>query len=300
MRRLAILLVALLLATTAAAGERALIDGLAGNANFQALVDASRPYIGLFGATGENIPIYRYVAPQRAAHAAERAGRTADADRAYGYAFRRQAAGGWFRNNLGYAPLDAIEADSFFMASLGRTMLMRPALPVDRGAVTRAMAWLMANPDALRAHAAPATNRLLYAATAHLFVGEWLDDAEVYQRGVEFAAEALDRQDAAGWFLENGGWDSGYQAVSVHLLAVIVEQFGDHRDELALAAAWLASRVDAAGNVSSDGNTRTGPGSPEGKPIPRQEVAWALYYAGAVLDDPALIAEADAVVAGGL
>jgi Ca2+-binding RTX toxin-like protein len=109
-----------------------------------------------------------------------------------------------------------------------------------------------------------AANRTWHKALSYYSVGEALGDAKAQQIGLSFAQEALSQFDSrTGIFLENGGGDSSYQAVSLVLasrFSLLLDQNNPLRATIQQAvisgAAWEQSKVLSTGEVSTEGNTR--------------------------------------------
>jgi len=107
-----------------------------------------------------------------------------------------------------------------------------------------------------------APNRLLFDARAYLACGTLADDNSIRSVADAFIAEWQRSVAVGGWFLEDDGWDTSYQAVSLDIgtdvatlmpTAVRTALFAD----LTRGAGWLAARVLPDGRVESAGNTRT-------------------------------------------
>jgi hypothetical protein len=108
-----------------------------------------------------------------------------------------------------------------------------------------------------------APNRLLFDARAFLACGTIAEDASLRAAASQFVAEFVRSATSDGWFLEGGGWDTSYQAVSLDIGMDVVSLLpsGSARSELEASlgrgAAWLAARVLPDGRVDSQGNRRT-------------------------------------------
>jgi hypothetical protein len=110
---------------------------------------------------------------------------------------------------------------------------------------------------------APAANRILADAKA-LLLGDVLVGGlpEAHAAGERMLAAGLSMQSPQGYFIENGGGDSGYNAVSCLRLAEMGLYITDARLQPALerGLGWELARVQVSGQVSDAGNTRTGTG----------------------------------------
>jgi Ca2+-binding RTX toxin-like protein len=141
------------------------------------------------------------------------------------------------------------------------------------------------------------TNRVWNMALAYYGAGKFLGDPKAEQLGLKFARKALSQFDSAtGIFLENGGGDSSYQAVSI----VFASRFSfllDKTDPLRAqiqqaaiaAAAWEKSKILSTGEVSTEGNTRVYAGGESflgnQKGIDATPVVVALSYAALFSND---------------
>ena len=169
-------------------------------------------------------------------------------------------------------------------------------------AVRRATGWLASHRSDLMSIDRRAPNRLLYDALAFHSCGALVGDGAAQVIASEFVAEALAQIRPDGVFVEQGGSDTTYQAVSVRLsLDLLLAGYaGPDRAQLNLAwqngANWLGSRIMADGRIDSTGNTRTCSGGESF--LGREKKVWppsvfaALAYAGQLADDADLAAAA--------
>ncbi|MBW4551578.1 MAG: hypothetical protein KME35_10780 [Aphanocapsa sp. GSE-SYN-MK-11-07L] len=112
-----------------------------------------------------------------------------------------------------------------------------------------------------------AANRTWHKALAYYSLGEALGDPKAQQIGLNFAQAAMSQFDSkTGIFLENGGGDSSYQAVSLVLasrFSLLLDENDPLRTKIQQAviagAAWEQSKVLSTGEVSTEGNTRVHP-----------------------------------------
>jgi len=109
-------------------------------------------------------------------------------------------------------------------------------------------------------------------------------------------AVALTLRDEDGVFIERGGRDSSYNAVSILFAQIIALYLPDPAFDEAMrrAMAWQLTRIMPDGEVLAAGNTRTGLGQElsrgEGiKKINTREVAVAMLYHALMYDRPELI-----------
>ncbi len=119
-----------------------------------------------------------------------------------------------------------------------------------------------------------------------------LDDETLKASSRKLVQEALKRRDADGVFIERGGRDSSYNAVSLLMGQVLLMYLPDPALEEAMVKtmAWERTRIHDTGEVEVDGNTRTVVGLESGisgkpKDVNYSEVAQALCYYGMLHDD---------------
>lgn len=237
------------------------------------------------------------------------------ASTAFVYAFDRQNVAGYFNNGLGYAPTVAIEADTFFMNAFmtsyyliaGEPSLASVKTSYDAYApkISASFAWLEANKSYVYDAGSDTPNRLLFAAVAFYLGGRYLSSETYKSTGEDLAVEAVGMQHVDGYFLEKGGYDSSYQAVNLFNLCFLYLHSTDTslrgllKTYIESAVDWLITRIsitgDNAGEVSTEGNSRTGPTAAEYietghyKAVNYGEVSLALYYSGFILGRSDLI-----------
>ena len=170
------------------------------------------------------------------------------------------------------------------------------------------LTWLIAHHAALRDYHRQTTNLLFLDAAAYYLVGKSLNRSEAVLVGERFARAALQKQTNRGFFLEKGGYDSSYQAVSLHLALLIYTNL--EPDAVSLQQAlwmaiekgtrWELSRILPTGEVSTEGNTRVYPGGEKSfgkeKGIDYTQVILALNYYANVSGDPLVQKVADQVL----
>jgi hypothetical protein len=130
-------------------------------------------------------------------------------------------------------------------------------------AIDRGLRWLTLQASELERVDRAAPNRLLYDALAYHSCGVLTGNADAQNLSRRFVALALSQTRSDGVFIEKGGSDTTYQAVSVRLaldLLLTGYQAEDAR-QLNMAwqsgAIWLGNRIMADGRIDSTGNTRT-------------------------------------------
>lgn len=138
-------------------------------------------------------------------------------------------------------------------------------------------------------------NRVFIAAKALGLAGVYLDKEAYIEEAQRLVSIALTLRDDEGVFLEAGGRDSSYNAVSM-LFAQIIAFYlpNPELDEaMTLAADWQLTRITSDGEVLTAGNTRTGPdgeptqgGTGDSKSINTREVGLAMIYHGLMYDRP--------------
>jgi hypothetical protein len=157
------------------------------------------------------------------------------------------------------------------------------------------MPFMIESAEYLRIHDLDAANRIFIYAQACGLTGLLLDSDQLKAAGRKFIELGLARQRADGVFLEKGGADSGYQAVSIQFLQTCALCFPDPKLEAALAraAAWQVARVQPTGEVNPIGNTRTGIGKEVfyGRPkgINYMNVFLGLAFRGVAVGDKAAL-----------
>lgn len=207
---------------------------------------------------------------------------------------------------------DIASAHAFFLSEVGRGLRLldessvwrdasslgaaRDSVQALRPQVARALDWMLAREDLLRAYDAAAPNRLLFDAQALATVGRWLGREDALEAARRFVRAALALQRADGVFTEQGGYDSSYQGVA--LLRALGTWFALPPEDstrallwegIARGTEWQASRIMASGAISLDGNTRVYPGGErflgEEKAIAWTDTVQAFWYVAALVDN---------------
>jgi hypothetical protein len=172
-------------------------------------------------------------------------------------------------------PVDVASGAAFYLGDACLGILALEASPdrdaiadakrrqIVRAKLTRSARWLTTQSATLFDADQRAPNRLLFDARAFIACGVLADDSSARAAADVFLAE-FGRSVAPGrWFIEENGWDTSYQAVSLDIGMDVVALLpaGPARESLAedlvRGGSWLASRVRADGRVDSGGNTRT-------------------------------------------
>ena len=195
------------------------------------------------------------------------------------YGFAHQNEDGSFQYDSSVIELGAIEADlleagSFFMQAVARSYLLisdsdfseefLPRLDLLKPKMRLTIEWLKNNKTMLYEKAKNAPNRLLFDALAFKLSGIILEEESYASIACEFLNENLKRQREDGVFLEEGGYDSSYQAVNILKLQHYYLYSEDAAEkEIILSAVdkaveWEKTRIKSTGEVDDTGNARTG------------------------------------------
>jgi len=233
--------------------------------------------------------------------------------------FARQVEDGGFHSNpkpeATHPPTlpERVETAFFYLQELGHAILVLEASPMephfrDRIATLKprmrsACAFIQKGYDGIILKAGHTANRMFIAAKAFGLCGVILQDDQLKESSRKLVAVALARRDADGVFIENGGRDSSYNAVSLLMAQVLaIYQPGPTLDAaLARAMAWQRTCVKPTGEVEVAGNTRTGVGKEvfmgQPKNVNYPEVVLAFTYFGMVHDDAEALTLAKRVLA---
>ena len=186
---------------------------------------------------------------------------------------------------------DQASAAAFFLSDVCPALIIAGADERQTDYIRRAMRWLANNQDRLLYKDRKAPNRLLINALAFHACGLLIHDETFTQQAEQFVEAALGFAKTDGIFIEAGGSDTSYQAVSLvaalDLLALGYQGENAARLEARWrkGSAWLAGRIADDGRLDSSLNTRTCTretfvGRP--KEVDVREVFRALAYAEAV------------------
>ncbi len=207
---------------------------------------------------------------------------------------------------------ERVETAYFFLQELGRALLVVRASPMEahfhdrievlEPKLRRAAAFIQSGFGTIFFKVGHTANRLLIAAKAFGLCGAVLNDDVLKASSAKLVALALKRRDADGVFIERGGRDSSYNAVSMLMGQVLSIYLPNPELDAAIAKtmAWERTRIKETGEVEVEGNTRTGVGRETGmsgqpKKVNYGEVAQALCYFGILHDDPGAITLAEKV-----
>ncbi len=227
--------------------------------------------------------------------------------------FRQQTEKGNFGRDG--APHGGPSAVAFWLADLDQALLIlreselgpkyKERIDLLTPKIHKAARWLAQTryQERLKREDAEAPNRLLFDALAYGLSGLLADDDELKQVGRRFVDLAMTRyRPSDGVFLEKGGPDSSYQAVSALKLQVWAIHFPDKELEAAIdrAVHWEVGRVGPDGQVDVAGNTRTGLGQEQWmeheKGVNLSEITLCLLYHYARTGDRQSLAAAQRIL----
>jgi hypothetical protein len=126
--------------------------------------------------------------------------------------------------------------------------------------LTTATQWLVSQADTLQRYDEETPNRLFFDALAFQACGRLALNESALMLANDFTNAGLELFDERGFFIEAGGHDTSYQAVSIQEMNELLlagNTTPGLQGTLLRAAQWLAGRVKADGSVNSSGNTRT-------------------------------------------
>lgn len=209
--------------------------------------------------------------------------------------------------SLGDVANDKATTNAFFLCWFARAMsLLAESGPSEadqkrvkaiRDKWMKAITWLGSQQVALLRENGKSPNRLLIAANAFVLSGMVLRSDDMITAGRFYITKALACYNAEeGFFIEHGGGDSSYQATNIIALLYLQMRLPDPQWAVTLrqALAWQVARIDANGEVSIAGNSRTGNGQEvyRGKPkgINHTEVIQSLVIGGTWAGDHAAVA----------
>lgn len=221
--------------------------------------------------------------------------------------FAHQVEDGGFESNqkpgITHPPTlpERVETAFFYLQELGHALLVVQESPMEghfrdriealKPRIRRACAFIQAGYDGIILKAGHTANRMLIAAKAFGLCGVLLKDDQLLASSRKLVAVALAKRDAEGVFIEAGGRDSSYNAVSLLMGQVLLLHVPHPELEKAMVQAmtWQRTRILPTGEVDVLGNTRTGVGKEAfmGKPkgVNYHEVVLAFAYYGMIHDD---------------
>ncbi|HBC57716.1 MAG TPA: hypothetical protein DCZ03_11175, partial [Gammaproteobacteria bacterium] len=167
---------------------------------------------------------------------------------------------------------------------------------------SRALGWVEIHYQDLYQHDRRTSNRMLFNVVALQLGAEWVVRPGAAELAQIWLREVLSQQTKEGVFLEKGGWDSSYQAVSCLNLMwlMMATQEAQLTSPIARGMKWLSSRVSADGEISVVGNTRTGRRQEKFfakvKRVNYFEVALAFFYWGELSGEKQYIETAETII----
>ncbi|MCS6996375.1 MAG: hypothetical protein NZ533_05365 [Casimicrobiaceae bacterium] len=189
--------------------------------------------------------------------------------RALEWGFQQQGTNG------GFATPEPVISSAYFVAAAAYSLWLVEAAGASetlaarwsalRPRLARAASWLerAAEDDAMASEFELFTSRRIVVGYALAMSGRVLETAQLVRSGERHLREALRRQHEAGYFLERGGFDVGFQAEALVYLLRFYDQVASAEARrqferpIVRALAWLESRVDARGVVLVAGSTRS-------------------------------------------
>jgi hypothetical protein len=164
--------------------------------------------------------------------------------------------------------------------------------------------WLIGQADTLQRYDEETPNRLFFDALAFQACGRLALNESALTLANNFAKAGLELFDERGFFVEAGGHDTSYQAVSMQEISELLlagNTTSGLQETLLSAAQWLAGRVREDGSVDSSGNTRTCGGGEsflgESKKLSVVTVFISLATTGIREDDTEIISATERVLA---
>ena len=166
-----------------------------------------------------------------------------------------------------------VQTAFFYLQELGRALLVLEASPLEpqfrvrvealKPQVRKACAFIRVGYGTILSNSTKAVNRLFLAAKAFGLCGLLLNDHELMEKSRELITRGLEQRDSTGVFLEMGGRDSSYNAVTILAAELILLHLDVPELQAALpkAVIWELTRIKPDGEVDIRGNTRTGVGT---------------------------------------
>jgi hypothetical protein len=200
--------------------------------------------------------------------------------------------GAFFFHDVGHSLQLAKNSDWFQNAA--ETANLRSRLNKLSTPIGKSLTWLTQQQPVLQSIDKSGTNRLFIDANAYYLTGKAIGRSDAVTAGTNFVRTALQQQSSEGFFLERGGYDSSYNAVSLRHAIVLYTNLGSDagslRQDLWKAIEkginWQLTRIAPSGEVLTQGNTRILPSGEQYaltgtvKKVDYKEVVLALdYYA---------------------
>ena len=207
----------------------------------------------------------------------------------------------------------SVQGSFFYLQELSHAILVIRQSPMEphfhdritalEPKIRRAAAFITAGYDTIIENSTKAVNRIVIAAKAFGLTGLVLHDDALIATSRKLVAYALTLRDKEGVFIEKGGRDSSYNAVSIFFGQVLALHLPLPELEAAYPAAmaWELTRIKPTGEVDVEGNSRTGVGletylgHPKG--VNYKEIIFTLTFYGLVHQDTHSLTVADQVFA---
>lgn len=214
----------------------------------------------------------------------------------------------FFYGDLGHA-LELLQDSTWYQTSAD-TASVRARVEALRPKIALGMQWLSAPSQlpTVENTGRKDTNRATFGAEAFLLTGEWLNDSADTSIGAGLLHQAEGNLQPDGTILEKGGFDSGYQSVSLDNLLRMSMHLGGGLAFLKPPLWTMISKgvareeqaIQPTGQVSHANNTRTYCGGETFRGKPKQgggnDVVRVLVYYASLTGNPALITTAQRIV----
>jgi hypothetical protein len=195
------------------------------------------------------------------------------------YAYSHQKPDGTFEYSEKKNPAGAVQSLAFFFGDFGHALLLldrsewfqhspemqplRQKLAEVREKSKRSLTWLISMKGVLEKDV-KAANRVFSYAAAYILMGRAVGDDQAIAVGMEFLRTALAMTRDDGVALENGGFDSAYQGVSLFvghsIFCYLPDRFPQASAELGgwleRGATRLVETVEPSGRISTQDNSR--------------------------------------------
>lgn len=201
-------------------------------------------------------------------------------EKALKYSFARQKSNGDFTSGVDATEKTIVSGDAFFLSYLANSLFVlkdsdwsvaqdiyKKEMYAFKPRIKLALDYLKTKKQLLEDYDSSTVNRLFFDANAFFTTGLLLGDEEAKNTGAPFSNNAIQKQASTGYFLENGGYDSSYNSVSLVQGYFLLDKFSKAKiDSGSLEAAlikgtcWQATRIMASGEISTEGNSRVYPG----------------------------------------
>lgn len=218
----------------------------------------------------------------------------------------RASAVAFFYNDLGHSLL--LLKDSSWFQKSKETANLRVRLNKLLAPANTSLTWLMGQQKALKHYDRNTTNRKFFDVVACYLAGKALNRKDAIKMGENLAQAVLQQQTEQGFFLEEGGYDTSYQAVSLRLALLLYTHLEPDtvslQQDLWMAIEkgihWQLDHILPTGEISTAGNTRVYPGGEKyfgrEKKVDYKEVILALNFYSQLSGDRLTQSAADRVL----